>query len=72
MGLNETSIQEIQLAWNPFACNSSVCELRVLFDLGILDVLDEPVCEMPEANRGQLVLAMSTITLEYTGKCIAT
>ena len=70
-GLMETSIKEIQSGRNPFICNSSVCDLRMLHDLGILVVLDEPVCEAPEAYQGQRILAMNISTLACPGKCIA-
>ena len=38
--------------------------------MGILDVLDETVCEIPEAYQGQLVLVMNISNLGCPGKCI--
>ena len=69
-----TSIKEIYLKGNPIACNTSVCDLRKLYDMGILHILDEPECETPEAYKGQRVLAMniSTLGCPAAGKFIAT
>ena len=69
-GLMKNSIKEITLAENPFTCDANVCDLRMLHDLGILDVLDEPVCETPETYEGQKVLVMNISGLECPGKNI--
>ena len=69
--LIKTSIKEIDLAGNPFTCDSHVCELHMLYDLGILDVLDEPVCETPETYKGQMVLVMNISGLACPGKSIS-
>ena len=71
-GLMGTPIKEIYLKGNPIACNSSLCDLPELYDLGVLAVLDEPVCETPEQYNGQRVLAMNISTLGCLGKFIAT
>ena len=47
-----------------------MCDLRKLHDLGILDVLDEPVCETPETYEDQKVLVMNISSLECQGKNI--
>ena len=68
----KNSIKEISLAGNPFTCDANVCDLRMRYDLGILDVLDEPVCETPETYEGQKVLAMNISGLECPGKIMTT
>ena len=71
-GLMKNSIKEISLAGNPFTCDANVCDIRMLHDLGILDVLDEPVCEAPEIYEGQKVLVMNISGLKCPGKNIIT
>ena len=71
-GLMTNSIKEISLAGNPFTCDANVCDLRMLHDLGILDVLDEPVCETPEKYEDQKILVMNISGLECPGKIMAT
>ena len=71
-GLMKYSIKEISLAGNPFTCDANVCDLRMLHDLGILDVLDEPVCKTPETYEGQKALVMNISGLECPCKNITT
>ena len=68
--LIKTSIKEIDLAGNPFTCDSHICDLRMLHDLGFLDVMDEPVCETPQIYKGQMVLVMNISGLGCPGKSI--
>ena len=67
-----SDLEELHIAGNPLKCDCHLREIRMLYDLCVLGVQDEPVCETPPALQGQQLLAINIATLRcHTGKRIS-